>query len=232
MLKRAAIVFGLLFLILIWKAIPPEAIGKVFPAFAPKDTYNPYLTMTAPFSEHTKAAQDALPEQQDISEIVEKIPDPTKVIPVHQPHGGAKEISDWLTNAISDVLNYPRFTEDLYDEKVMYFTAAGARAYRDFLEENKIIQSLSQSPYQVSAIVEEEPLLMNKGEVGGFYKWSYRVPILISYVPRDEKNYDKINPVNLEGTLRVQLTRIRNIPNNPYAVQIEIFKGPLRQRKD
>lgn len=234
MLKRAGLIFGLIFAFLAWKAIPPEAIGKVFPAFAPKDDYDPYLTMTAPFSEHTEAALEKSKAAKDISleEMIENVPDPAKVIPVNLPHDSEKAVSDWVIAAVSDALNYDQFSEAVFQQKAAYFTPAGAQAYRTFLERNKVIESVSLTSYQLSAIVEDTPFLRNKGAVGGQYKWLYRVPVLLSYIPRGATEYEKVTPVNLETDLKIQLTRTPETIESPSAVLIEIWDGDLRQKKD
>ena len=92
-----------------------------------------------------------------------------------------------------------------------------------FLEENKIIRILESDKFYVRSFVQDAPLLLNEGAVGDYYRWLYDVPVLVSYMDRNLKDYTKGDATTQAMDLRVQLMRSPEAGKS--GVVIDLWEG-------
>lgn len=139
----------------------------------------------------------------------------------------SQEASQMMLDMIAESLS---FTGATYARTVAsvepYYTAAGYRQYKEFLDKSGFAQTLSQQNLQSGAYVHGAPLEINRGVFNGTFKWVFEVPVTISFVPTSFNTYrgDEVRAQNRKIVLRVQLTRVAD-PQNPDALRIEIWQA-------
>lgn len=141
---------------------------------------------------------------------------------LERPHRTAREMERWVSQTISEV-----FTLDGNDYMQQvetarkYFSAAGHKQYKNYLENADMEGVLQKNDLKARVFVEQTPLLLNNGNVGGVYRWLYEVPVTISYVSRTSSSYKPgAEGVNRKLKIRLQVRRYDN-PDDPEGLQIE-----------
>ncbi len=164
----------------------------------------------------------------------EEAPDPTKVslpensTPLDQPHRDGKEISEWVTTAISEALTFDQQSyEPVLVANAKLFTADGNKQYVTFLTDNNIIKVLQSKKFYVRSFVLDAPLLLNEAPVGGTYRWLYEVPVMLSYMEYGVTDYKKLEPINQKLMLTVQIGRVTD--RKGMAVLIERWDGKVQR---
>ncbi|MCB1529491.1 MAG: DotI/IcmL family type IV secretion protein [Rhodospirillales bacterium] len=161
----------------------------------------------APFIEHLRSKKDI------------ESPPPASL---EKPHRTAREMERWVSQTISEVftLDGNDYTQQVETIR-KYFSAAGYKQYKTYLENADMEGVLQKNDLKVRVFVEQTPLLLNNGNVGGVYRWLYEVPATISYVPRTSSSYKPGEEgVNRKLNIRLQVRRYDN-PDDPEGLQIE-----------
>ena len=192
---------------------PTPAHANIFEFLFPslkKEEYNPYETLTAPF-----ANDDASKQERE----------KTKIDDLTQPHRTARELSTWLGMRASDLLT---FKADTYKADLRAvepeLSTNGLSGYTQFLTQNSFMKVLDSGQYDITAIKQGEPLLLNEGRVKDSYKWLFEVPVMVSYIKRNTTDYKNVQPVNRNFKITLQLGRTQDAPND-HNVLIETFSG-------
>ncbi|MCB1532920.1 MAG: DotI/IcmL family type IV secretion protein [Alphaproteobacteria bacterium] len=156
---------------------------------------NPSETLKAPFYDEQQAQQNDAQEQ-------------TSAQNYDQPHRLSRDIGKWLTTVLSETLTFDAqdYKTDLAETE-QYFDQNGRAKYLAFLEQFKMTRVLESGNFYIRTFVQEEPLLLNEGDVGGYYRWLFEVPVLVSYMDRSLTDYAKGSPTTQEMTLQIQLVR-------------------------
>lgn len=172
----------------------------------------------APFADTLRAeGNDTLPENRSLG--------------ADQPHRTPRELAQWVSRSVSEVMTFDaRGYEDELANAEKYFAPAGYAEYKAYLEQADMKNSLVQGQLKASVIVEQNPLLLNSGAVGGVFRWLYEVPVTISYVPQDATSLDPnaAKAATRKLTIRLQLGR-HDAAENEDAVQIESWKVLARR---
>jgi len=137
-----------------------------------------------------------------------------KATPLDQPHRTLQELEQWVTMALSEVLN---LDSKNYDSQISaaqkYFSAEGFRQFQEYMTQAGIRDVLVQGDLKTGAFAESLPLLLNNGAVAGVYRWLYEVPVTIGYTSRLSSGYDaRTESMTRHVTIRVQLARIADMP--------------------
>jgi len=146
-------------------------------------------------------------------------------IPIDKPHRTARELSNWVNIAVAEALSFDAssYGSRLRDVRP-YFNEEGYNQYINYLSQARLQESLRQNNLRVSVLAEQMPLLLNDEEVRGVYRWLFQVPVTMSFVPVDLKNYQpETRPINRRLLVRVQVGRV-NLPGDPNAVKIESWE--------
>jgi hypothetical protein len=196
-------------------AIFPAQAGIMdffFPQNRPPD---PSKTLVAPFAEppaETTAAQPGanpgLPENST---------------PLDYAHRPNVQIGQWATIAVSEALTFDKddYQQEI-EEHAQHFEATGKQQYITFLQDNSLIRVLETHKFHVRGFVQEAPLLLNEGAVDGSYRWLFQVPVMVSYMDRNMKNYKNktAEPVNQLITLTIQVGRAKDLtPGKDIAIE-------------
>lgn len=152
-------------------------------------------------------------------------------LPLDTAHRTDSELKEWITTAISESMFFDSTNYSTIKQQVSpYFTASGMKQYDDYLRSSGILNNIQQNNYRMSIFIEDKPLLMNSLEMEGVYRWLYRLPLTISFVPRNTVTLQESrnNIVNRKMNLQIQLRRVR-LQGNPDAVQIESWNMSARR---
>lgn len=137
-----------------------------------------------------------------------------------------REIGYRLTEIVAETLSFDKGNY-VYNLGAMekYFTQTGYAQYKQFLTGSQFQQTLETQNLQSGAYVQQEPLELTSGAIGGAYKWLFEVPVTISFIPKDSESYrdGAVQPQNRDMILRVQFTRVRD-EKDPEAVKIELWQ--------
>jgi hypothetical protein len=151
---------------------------------------------------------------------------PAHLIPLHLPHINTASVTQWVNQAVTDVLTFTGDGVDAQiDAKLSYFTLPGQTAYKDFLQTQNIYKNLQSGHYQLNSAVKIEPLLIGEQEAGGRYKWLYEIQVLMSYLNNGTSSYSKTKPQNQDITLSIQVTRVNKSESGDQEILIELWRG-------
>lgn len=182
---------------------------------------DPSETLQAPFADETLQAE------RDI----EKGHLPENAIDLDKPHRDNASIRDWVVTAVSEAMMFESADSqaDLAAHKAS-FDASGWKEYNAFLEEKGITKVLQTKRFQVRSFVEDVPLILNEGAVGGSYRWLFEVPVMVSYLERDLQSYKNVEPVNQHMVVTVQVGRKKDA-GNAEGILIEHWAGKANKAK-
>lgn len=165
------------------------------------------------------------------SEVSQKSLAESQTLPLDKAHRTDRELKEWITIAVSESLFFQASNYDQIKKQVEeYFTPSGIQQYDEYFRSSGILDNIQKNKYRMSVFIEDHPLLQNGLEIEGVYRWLYKMPLTISFIPRDtitlQENRNDI--VNRKMNLQIQLRRVR-LPNNPDAVQIESWQMTARR---
>lgn len=150
----------------------------------------------APFTNTLQAANDTLPKNRSIT--------------LDEPHRTPRELGIWVSQSVSEVLTFDsaHFDEQLKKAEP-YFSPAGYNEFKNYLQQAELKNTLMNGNLKANVIVEQLPLLLNSGAVGGVFRWLYEVPVTISYTLRQQREIqpDKPGDMNRHINVRLQLGR-------------------------
>lgn len=184
---------------------------------------DPSETLQAPFAD-PDAVIDAPSSSGQFNE---------NATPINLPHRINTEIAEWLEAKVSDLLTYQaEGYQDQYKAKVMPLMTKPAMAeYVKFLQENNIVTSLKSGAYDVRGFVQDVPVLVNEGEVGGRFRWLFQVKVMVSFVKSGLKSYRDVGNgqenVTKEYIATVQIGRVEDA-GNPDGVLIESWTAKMK----
>lgn len=212
----------------------PGLIEKLLPSLHPKDTYDPYTTMKAPFADAPaeEEAEDINIYRQTREErfktlngLQKNLANSANAVPIDQPHASLPEIKDWLVTTISSAMTFSDKSGDELQAVLPSFTENGRKQYLAFLQKNGIIGILKSRKYRVNTIFQEPPLLIKEALAeDGRYKWSFEAELLTTYLPLTAKDYRAATARNENFTLQLQITRAPKEENPQEGLLIEIWQ--------
>ncbi len=194
-------------------------LQKHFPELFKSDTYegpDPSKTLIAPFADpSTQTTKSAKKSWASIENST----------PLDKSHRSEYDIAKWLIDMTSEIMsfetnNYLKETQ----KKALYFDEAGWKQYTGFLESSNIKNAISSSQYEIATIVNEAPLILNKGAMNNSYKWLYEVRAIITYKDPNMKNYKNSKPVSQRLKFKIQVGRNKTAQNK-HNILIEQWSG-------
>ncbi len=180
---------------------------------------NPEETGVAPFANDKTVVE----EKGRLKDL------PYDATPLSTPHLSRDELKEWVMVSASEVMNFQagNFRED-FRQFSDFFDKAGVAQYFKFLQDNNVKKVVDSRRYNVSAYAEDIPLLLNEGVVHDRYRWLYRVPIIVSFVDKDLRDYDENQIINQRMILTIQVGRIRD-ESKDSGLQIEQWSGKVEK---
>lgn len=190
-----------------------------FPSLAKKEP-SPSETLTAPFALDENMQAPAAPAGTSL---------PVNAIPLDKPHRSAGAISAWMKDIVPDVMTIAGDDYKVELEKsTPMFDASGRAEFLAFLEEKGIMKVLQSQKYHVRSFVQDVPLVINQGEIGGVYHWLFEVPVMVTYLDRAMTDYKDVTPLSQKMTLTMQIGRSASAANAE-GLLIERFSGKVQK---
>lgn len=134
-----------------------------------------------------------------------------RVIPVHslsEPIVTTNYILEWASLATRNVLNlhFDSYQDEL-QQSSGFFTQAGWQSFNSALNASGMIQTITQDKLDASAVVNGDPVILDREVIHGRYTWCIQLPILVTYTSASESQQAKfIVTMNVE--------RISTLDNN------------------
>ena len=207
--------FGLLILIsLVSPAQAGSFVEFFFPMLRP-DPVDVSRTMEAPFADRA-----AIEEQE--AQIEQGLP--VNDVPLELAHRSAMQIGVWLKASLPGIMSFEAGSQvPVFEDARASFSGTGWQDFQTFLTNSKIRKVNEAGRYRVHTIVQETPLLLNKGAVGAYYFWAYKVPVMVSYLDWNMQDYRNAQePVVQEFMATVQIRRAAR-SGNEHDIVIERF---------
>lgn len=176
---------------------------------------DPSTTLQAPF---------AVDEQGD--KIV--VPDEEKKEDLSVSHRLTANLGEWLGPVVAQAMTFEsaNYQDDL-KETEPYFTPSARAAYLKFLQDKKVIKILESNRFYVRSIVEDTPVVLVEKPLDGRYRWLYEVPVLVTYMPYDLKDYKQGDATTQHMKLNIQIGRHEVAPE--HGVLIEQWDGTIEK---
>lgn len=97
------------------------------------------------------------------------------------PHRSATELGAWLSDRVADAFLFtPKSASRKLAGLKPYFSDQGYTAFLAFLTANGYGDKLRTDTLKISAIVNNEPMLIGQGASAGRYAWAFEMPVVIS----------------------------------------------------
>ena len=160
-------------------------------------------------------------------------PLPVNAASLERAHRSSADLAAWLQMAIPETLS---FNSDSYQEHLTVlgrgFSPAALSEYNTWVTATGILDALKGNALQLNGFVTDTPFLLNEGVVAGRYRWLFEVPVMVSFVPRDTKDYrGKVDVETRRLIITLQLGRVlvSSLPDN---VMIETWSVRDNLRKN
>lgn len=182
---------------------------------------DPSQTLQAPFA-NPPAASEA---EQGAPAVIAL---PENDIPIDKPHRSSQAVGEWAMTVVNESMTFisDAPAQELQASK-KNFKTEGRQQYEAFLQQNNIIKVLQSGTFYIRSFADNAPLLRTEGVAGGAYKWVFDVPLTVSYMKRNEKDYRKATPINQDMTITVQVGRSKEAGNEE-GVLIERWSGKVK----
>ncbi len=148
-----------------------------------------------------------------------------------KPHRSEEHLAKWLVNEVSEIMtldpaSYAEHTEDMEASMDQY----ALNDFQDFMTKSRVLLMLQQNSLELHVYVEETPLLMNAGSVGGRYRWLFEMPVTLTFLPNKAKDYKKMDqPTNQRIIVTIQVGRVSHETSSE---QIMIESWAVRKQKE
>lgn len=147
---------------------------------------------------------------------------------ISQPHRTRREMQIWVVDTVSELLNFDQENKnELLRLARPSFSAAGLAQYQEWMNSFDMAAKAGTGEGRLSAIVDDAPIMLNSGAIGGVYRWLFDVPVVISLLPPQSSRSD--TPIESRKVmLRLQAARSENA-DSPYQVVIESWTFTARR---
>lgn len=189
-------------------------LQKLFPSLRPKDRYDPYRTLQAPFMDAPAEGGDinlytrqTNEQYKNLGELQKNLAHAAKAIPLNLPHENIPAIRNWLVTVLAQSLTFTENSEAELQAALANFTDNGRKQYLTYLKDSGALAALKSKQYRVGTILLDPPLLRTEKEAGGRYKWLFEADVLTTYMDIQSTDYRTTTARNDQVTLNIQITR-------------------------
>lgn len=144
--------------------------------------------------------------------------------PLDQRHRPSADIADWVKDVLPDLMSYSSDSyKEEYKAKTLNLSKPAKAEYLKFLQEKNFLKTLETGKYDIKAMVSEIPIILNEGNVEGRYRWLYKVRMLVTYVTKGAKGYEKVEDgdtitQSMFVTVQVGRVKTKDLPKYPAGV--------------
>ncbi len=156
---------------------------------------------------------------------------PNQKAALDKPHRSVQEIQDWVSQMVADSVTFDDFSFPLVKARIKaFYTNTGFEQYESYLQSSGILEKLKDRTLILQGFVEGPPQLLNERNVDGSYRWLFRVPLVVSFIPaganlKTSAVKRSISTSRLNVTMQVKRVNFRG---NSDALQIESWKVGVR----
>ena len=155
-------------------------------------------------------AQPAQPAQPLPAWLQYHTPYQGKQNDLSNPHRTPDEIMSWAQRLVVELLSMnPGDYGRKFNEYKKYFLPTGWNDYGAYMQNSHLLNMVTQQGYTVSTIVEGEPMILNKGALGGTYHWLVQVPVVTSLYIAKPGSSDTQNARNARFNVVIQVGRVK-----------------------
>lgn len=162
--------------------------------------------------------------------------DKAKKIDYTTRHRSAEQIGVWLSDIVARTLTMEVDTINQHALEIQPFlTPTGQAQLRNFLIKTKITAVMAKYNVKASTIVTAPPKIEQEAPVDGFYNWLFTVPVTVTYIPNDFKNYhsEELNKDSrkfktADFKIRAQVTRVKE-EIGEHNVKIELWQNFIEE---
>lgn len=145
-------------------------------------------------------------------------------------HVSNKELEDWIAEVVSEMMSFDAQT---YNDAVLrgtyYFTPLALQQFEAYIDKTGILPSLRSNGTRMAVIVDSPPIVINSNSEKGTYRWLLRVPITISFLPRNGQGRNAISDSKARQlNLQLQVKRV-DYDGNKNAVLVESWAVKRRR---
>lgn len=193
-------------------------LNYVLPSvFGPPDEGpKPEDTLQAPFGKDRPApVQNPSQTQAGLMNMYEDQPGSKKLDILSEAHRSSSQVGDWLSGIVTQALsiNPSEYKPETFSG---YFTPYALQEYNTYLSSNQVMEGLKANHLKLSAFAEGKATMIQEGQLEGYYRWVFRVPVMLTYYDQSAKT--------LKGAAPSQTQRV--------SVNVQISRVPLKQAAD
>lgn len=129
---------------------------------------------------------------------------------LENPNRTPQQIVDWGTDVIDRALTIDPLTIDGEQKKLSAnFIPFAMEEYKKYLETTGIVGTLKSNNMVMRAISSEGGLVTRQGAIAGSYHWLVKIPVMVSFFPKDMKTITKNTQIqNQQMVVEVQIGRV------------------------
>jgi intracellular multiplication protein IcmL len=112
-----------------------------------------------------------------------------QMAPLVSPIINRQALLNWAAEAASSAYTYDQanYQSQIQATIDRYFTAGGGDSFRQALQQSGVLNQLVREQLQVSAVVQEQPVILATGRLLGRYVWKIQLPLLVTYQTASER---------------------------------------------
>lgn len=168
-----------------------------------RDGPDPAKTLRAPF-----ANDDVVIDAVDIDAAGS---------PLHTRHRTNQVMTFWVRDAVSSLLSYGASDYNAqFRDKSDYLSGDARLEYIAFMRDEGYVNALQTGRFNITGVLQAEPILVNEGAVDNRYRWLYQGDVLVTFLPREAEGYDSVSAndtVSKTYTLTFQVGRSTEAQN-------------------
>ncbi len=145
---------------------------------------------------------------------------------LENPNRTPQQIVDWGTDVVNQALTIDPATADENQKKLsVYFIPYALEEYKNYLATTGIVGTLNANKMVMQSISSEGGLVTRQGAIAGTYHWLVRIPVMVSFFPKDLKNINKnTNIQNQRMVVEIQVGRISKETADSTGLAIERWR--------
>lgn len=169
----------------------------------------PEQTLQAPFSQkvpankHSGKLDSIYAETKDGSDF-------ENVNRLENPNRTPQQVVDWGTDAVNQALTIDPATAEENQKKISaLFIPFALEEYKNYLATTGIVNTLNANKMVMRAISSEGGLVTRQGAIAGSYHWLVKIPVMVSFFPKDLKAINKDTQIqNQRMVVEIQIGRV------------------------
>lgn len=177
------------------------------------------------YAYYTETKREDIGDSAPFSTQIARVDDSIEDEAVNKAHRTRRELQVWVLHTVAETLNLGSGNFDAALNNIRpVFSASGYDQYLRYWQTGNMLADAKAGRVVVSAIVDQMPILLNEGLIGGTYRWLFDVPVIMTV----KAAQSTAAPQNSSGMLRIQLARTED-ERNPDKIVIESWAMNTRR---